>query len=273
MDELLPVVDSYMLDPVYSLIDSPYLAKGTVARDCVGIWVIISIGGAINYLLFATLSYLLIFDKSQEKDRRFLKHQKLKEIGVALSSIPFMGVITTPLFLGEVYGYSRLYHHVDERGIPYLVFSIVTFLLFTDCFIYWIHRALHHRWFYAIPHKPHHWWKIPTPYASHAFHPIDGFLQSLPYHVYAYLFPINKWAYLGLFLFVNFWTISIHDGDYRVPDLLSKYINGAAHHTVHHLEFNYNYGQFFTLWDRIGGSYRKPANEVTIKTEKQAKTD
>lgn len=34
------------------------------------------------------------------------------------------------------------------------------------------------------------------------------------------------------------------------------YLYSAAHHTDHHLLFNYNYGQFFTLWDRIGGSYK-----------------
>jgi lathosterol oxidase len=36
------------------------------------------------------------------------------------------------------------------------------------------------------------------------------------------------------------------------------WINSAAHHTVHHLEFNYNFGQYFTLWDRIGGTYKRP---------------
>ncbi|KAH3578683.1 hypothetical protein KXV22_006199 [Aspergillus fumigatus] len=39
-------------------------------------------------------------------------------------------------------------------------------------------------------------------------------------------------------------------------------INGAACHTMHHLYFNYNYGQFTTLWDRLGGSYRKPNEEL-----------
>ena len=56
----------------------------------------------------------------------------------------------------------------------------------------------------------------------------------------------------------EFWTISIHDGVYLVNNPI---VNGAAHHTIHHLEFNYNYGQYFTLWDRIGGSYRKPVKE------------
>ena len=65
-------------------------------------------------------------------------------------------------------------------------------------------------------------------------------------------------TYLGLFVFVNIWTVSIHDGDYRVPKVLQPLINGSAHHTDHHLLYNYNYGQFFTLWDRLGGSFRIP---------------
>lgn len=60
-------------------------------------------------------------------------------------------------------------------------------------------------------------------------------------------------------MFVNIWTISIHDADYRVMFKLRPFINGSAHHIDHHYYFNYNYGQFFTLWDRIGGSFRNPS--------------
>ena len=63
-------------------------------------------------------------------------------------------------------------------------------------------------------------------------------------------------VYLVLFVFVNVWTISIHDGDFRIPWPLIEVINGAAHHVDHHLYFYFNYGQYFTLWDRLGGSYR-----------------
>lgn len=66
-------------------------------------------------------------------------------------------------------------------------------------------------------------------------------------------------VYLSLFVFVNIWTISIHDGDDRIPGPLMPLLNGAAHHVDHHLSFNYNYGQYFTLWDRLGGSYRYPS--------------
>ena len=102
--------------------------------------------------------------------------------------------------------------------------------------------------------------QVPTPFASHAFHPIDGFLQSVPYHLYVFLFPMHKFTYLMLYIAVNIWTVSIHDGDYRVPDALQPIINGSAHHMDHHLFYNYNYGQYLTLWDRIGGSFKSPSS-------------
>lgn len=39
---------------------------------------------------------------------------------------------------------------------------------------------------------------------------------------------------------------------------------------MHHLYFNYNYGQYTTLWDRLLGSYRKPNMELFYKETKMA---
>lgn len=137
--------------------------------------------------------------------------------------------------------------------------EFVSFLFFTDMLIYFIHRGLHHRLVYKRFHKLHHRWIVPTPFASHAFQWLDGFLQSVPYHLYVFLFPLNKYAYLAFFMFVNFWTVSIHDGNYSVPKLFRPVVNGAAHHNDHHQYYNCNYGQFFTLWDRLMGSFRLPS--------------
>ena len=48
---------------------------------------------------------------------------------------------------------------------------------------------------------------VPTPFAAYAFHPLDGYVQSLPYHIFPYLFPLHRFLFIGLFVFVNFWTI------------------------------------------------------------------
>ena len=272
MDLVLSFVDENVFTPYVYPQSWP---EGNIFRQLLTLYVITSIGAWLLYFTSATLSYVFLFDKRYKLHPQFLPNQMRLEISCASWSIPIMAVFAVPIFLLEIRGYSKLYlnsetsNNVTARvqttyqgyihdGLFMLV-SVVSFLMFTDCLIYWIHRGLHHRLIYKYLHKGHHTWKVPTPYASHAFHPIDGFLQSVPYHIYPFLFPLNKLVYLVLFLFVNIWTVSIHDGDYQVPLLLEPFVNGSAHHTDHHLLYKYNYGQFFTLWDRIGGSFHYPS--------------
>jgi lathosterol oxidase len=227
--------------------------------------------GLVIYYACATFSYVFIFDKATFAHPKYLKNQVRQEIWQTNKSLPGMAVLTAPIFLAEVRGYSKMYDLSSSGpGTWYDFLQFPFFILFTDLFIYWIHRGLHHPLVYKQLHKPHHKWIMPTPYASHAFHPFDGFSQSVPYHVFPFLFPLQKFAYVFLFVFINVWTVLIHDGEYVAN---SPIINGAACHTMHHLYFNYNYGQFTTLWDRLGGSYRKPNDELFRKELKFCQTE
>ena len=260
MDLILEKLDTYFLTP-YVYPSDWY--EGDWKRQLLTLFLLMNVGGWLLYMISASFSFLFIFDRRLMQHPLILENQIRREIKVASSSIPFMAVPTVFIFLLEVKGYSKLYWYDSPNQTWYgflfeIGCSVVLFLLFTDFLIYWIHRGLHHKSVYKYLHKTHHLWKVPTPFASHAFHPVDGFLQSCPYHIYPFLFPLHKIVYPRLFLAVNFWTVSIHDGDYRVPDILKPIVNGSAHHTDHHLLYNYNYGQFFTLWDRIGGSFRMP---------------
>jgi lathosterol oxidase len=57
-------------------------------------------------------------------------------------------------------------------------------------------------------------------------------------------------------------TTQIHDGDMITGHFLESYINSPAHHTLHHLYFTCNYGQYFTWADYYNGSYRPPRPEL-----------
>lgn len=261
MDLVLGVADQYVLTPyVYPA----SWREDNILRQLLSLYVITCIGGYFLYFITTTFSYFFIFDKRLMQHPHFLKDQIKLEIQCTCSAVPFMAIPTILLFLLEVRGYSNLYDNASATKLGYfgILIQVVTFIMFTDGCIYWIHRFLHLKSIYKVLHKDHHKWKVPTPFASHAFHPLDGFLQSCPYHIYPFLFPLHKITYLLLFVFVNFWTVSIHDGDYRVPDMLKPYVNGSAHHMDHHLFYNFNYGQFFTLWDRIGNSFRTPSSFV-----------
>ncbi|KAF2273834.1 uncharacterized protein EI97DRAFT_423641 [Westerdykella ornata] len=240
-------------------------------RQLLSLFLITWIFGLVIYYVFASLSYFLVFDKATFNHPKYLKNQIRLEMIQTNKALPVMAMGTAPIFLLEVRGYTKLYDRLEDApNMWYNVLQFPLFLLFTDFCIYWIHRYLHHPLIYKHLHKPHHKWIMPTPYASHAFHPMDGYAQGLPYHIFPFLFPLQKCAYVFLFIFINIWTVLIHDGEYYADNPI---INGAACHTMHHLYFNFNYGQFTTLWDRLGGSYRKPNDELFRKEVKMSKQE
>jgi Delta7-sterol 5-desaturase len=192
--------------------------------------------GLLNYFIFATLSYFFIFDMQAARAHpKFLKNQISLEIKQALYAMPGMAIPTTALFVLEVRGYTKIYDMSSQGpGRWYDILQPAFFLLFTDFLIYWIHRGLHLPGVYKHLHKPHHKWIVPTPFAAYAFHPLDGFAQSVPYHLFPFIFPMHKFLFLGGFFFVNIWSILIHDGEYIANNPV---INGSACHTAHHLFF------------------------------------
>lgn len=245
-----------------------YFDRSNLFRISLNIFIVTAIFGWLLYFSVASLSYFTVFDKKIFNHPRYLKNQIYLEIHRATTAIPVMVLLTVPFFLLELQGFSRLYFDINEStgGWKAIWLQVPMFILFTDCGIYFIHRWLHWPSVYKKLHKPHHKWIVCTPFASHAFHPVDGWAQSLPYHIFPMVFRLHKVSYLFLFTFVNFWTVMIHDGQYLSNDPV---VNGTACHTVHHLYFNYNYGQFTTLWDRLGNSYRRPDDSLFVRESKK----
>ncbi|ESO04503.1 hypothetical protein HELRODRAFT_92484 [Helobdella robusta] len=258
MDVVLKLTDDYFFTPY---IYGEKWLEDYWLRQFISLNLIATCGGYLLYLIVGSFSYIFIFNKDLLRHPLTLKNQPWLEMCCTFKSLPVMGFLSAVVFLLEVRGHSKLYDSIEDSkfGAMAIVFSSIMFILFTDCLIYFIHKYLHHPLIYSTIHKPHHKWKVTTPFASHSFHPIDGFSQSLPYHIYVFLFPMHKFTYLILYILVNIWSVSIHDGDYRIPVLLQDVINGAAHHTDHHLFYNYNYGQYFTFWDRVCGTYKTPS--------------
>ncbi|KAI7412343.1 sterol delta 5,6-desaturase ERG3, partial [Hortaea werneckii] len=218
--------------------------RDNIYRQFISLYILTWLAGMAIYFVFATLSYIFVFDKETFNHPKYLKNQMSLEIKQTVESIPIMAIFTVPFFVAEVRGHSFMYDTTTDPGFTHPILSLFGswwnilqfpfFLVFTDFCIYWIHRALHHPILYKRLHKPHHKWIMPTPYASHAFHPLDGYSQSVPYHLFPFFFPLQKFSYIALFGFVQIWTVLIHDGEYVAN---SPIINGAACHTMHHLYF------------------------------------
>jgi Delta7-sterol 5-desaturase len=168
-------------------------------------------------------------------------------------------LLLLPIQLLIVSNWSRLYLDVDEFGWPYLAISSIGAVAFAETGIYWAHRLLHvpplYRWLHAV----HHRFREPNPTAAYAFNPADSFFQSLPYHVYVFIVPTHFWVYFSLYIFSSFWTVMIHDRVRYVPAGLASIVNHTGCHTVHHWCYRYNYGNYFTFWDKLCGTYCDPS--------------
>lgn len=271
------VVDPYILGVESTAINPDILRESgqqyppwdptqyTLMRQFLVLNTFIYVSGYIVYLLGASFTYLQFYLKQRKDAKVDIKHggnvaywkydadQLRNEWWVSTWSLFIMSCMTTPLELLSMYGYGFVYHSISDYGWAYFLISPILFLIFTDSIIYWIHRLLHHKYFYWL-HKLHHHYKETTPFSAFHFHPIDGYLQGLPYHLFPLVLPFHNILYALTLLMVGLWTINIHD---RVTFGWFG-VNGAAHHTIHHTKFNYNYGQYFTFWDQFYGTYLDP---------------
>lgn len=256
---------------------APYDPQYGVLRQLAVLTVFLYLGAVALYVLMACTTFTCYFreDASKAEQRGDVKEkdgsysrpnmawwrrdgaQIRAEIFTSLWSLFIMAGMTAPLELLMMNGYGQVYHSIDDYGMAYFILSPFLFIIFTDSLIYWIHRGLHWGPVYKL-HKLHHRFKETTPFSAFSFHPIDGWAQGLPYHLFVLFFPMHSILYTISVALVGLWTINIHD---RVTLNLWG-VNGAAHHTVHHTKFNYNYGQYFTFWDRVCGTYMDPSEHA-----------
>ena len=216
--------------------------------------------GLVLYALLAGTSYGLFFLWGRQRfvpDYQPERAVMIKSVKWSCYSVLDNAVFVLPVQLLIVFGNSRVYYDVEPYGWGYLFFSVLGALVVSETLIYWIHRALHTKWLYQEIHIHHHKFREPTPLSCIAFHPVDSFAQSFPYHLYALLIPINFWLYLAMIVFVTFWSVMIHDRIRWVP---GSVINHTGCHTAHHWYNKYNYGQYFTVWDRLCGTHREPVD-------------
>lgn len=255
----------------YSLTDDSFnswLLRDNPIRQFISLYILATVSGLALYFIPALISYWFFFDKAILNHPKFKPNQLRMEIFYASLTIPFVGILAAFNFLLEIWGYSKIYSNFDEYPSYYVPLSAITFFFFTDFGVHFSHRALHHPVVYKYIHKLHHRWVVSTPFASHASHPIDGILQTLPYHLFPFFFPVQKYVYLVFISLANIFVVLAHDGTFFFNN---DYIHSTASHAVHHMYFNYNFGQYTNIWDRLLGSYRH-ADDDLLKYEKGSLT-
>lgn len=240
----------------------PWLHAVIAPETVLGSFLVLAIGGVVFYFVTSGTSYFYYFKlrkaryfPNETPDPKQMRRERL----FAMYSLLGNAVITAPIHHLIVTGRSRIYLDVAEHGWGWLVVSVLLFLVITETLVYWAHRALHHPWLYKRVHLYHHQFRVTTPWTSVAFHPLDSFAQAAPHHLCVFLFPVHVGVYAAFVLGVTLWSVLIHE---RVTFVRNGLVNYTMHHTYHHKYNKQNYGQFFTIWDRLMGTHQDPAGLV-----------
>lgn len=217
-----------------------------------------------RYVLVAGIPYfwLYVFGKekySQDKIQTEYpeKSQIFKEIKYSLIT---MLIYSSGIWLFIYWlknGYTLNYSNISEYGLPYFFISVLLMIVIHDTYSYWIHRLIHHKLLFKYVHLLHHKFKNPSPWSAFAFHPFESLLTLGVIPIVMFLIP---WHNLALIIFITIiiaYDTFVHLG-FDIKKLkIFKWQNTPKDHDVHHRNSKYNFGLYFTIWDRLMGTYKK----------------
>ncbi len=151
------------------------------------------------------------------------------------------------------------------NGISLFLISVVLF----DAWFYWIHRLMHTKKLYRF-HSLHHQSIAPSVWSNYSDSSIDALGHQFYYLLVPVLLPIPP-EILILHRLVDHINGQIgHSGYEFFADRLSRYPSPmlcVTFHDQHHQYFNYNFANFFSIWDRVCGTIHPQYDEKVASYE------
>lgn len=209
--------------------------------------------GAYHYFFFVWFrkSFSKRFLNTSSKQRKQLKMEIWRS---AITSIIFAFSGTLLVILWQK-GYTLIYTDWSVYAFWYHPLSVLIVLTLHETYYYWLHRWMHRPKIYRKIHKWHHDSIETTSLTSFSFHPLESILQAVVIPIAILIVPMHLYLLLFLLLLMTLSATINHAGVEIYPKgfekhWLGKWIIGATHHDLHHKEFRFNYGLYFTFWDK-----------------------
>ena len=216
-----------------------------------------------RYLLASGIFYLVFYKWYRAKwthrklgKKEYTTKQFRREImWSSISAVCFSFTGTLLLLLWQK-GMTSIYIDVTDYPLWWLPASLLISLLIDETYYYWVHRWMHQPAIFRHIHKVHHQSTISSPWTSFAFHPIEGMLLSLPFVCTLIFIPMHvgviflQLAIMTVSSIINHLDIEIYSEAMR-KNKVGKLLIGASHHALHHKQFKYNFGLYFTFWDKL----------------------
>ncbi len=208
--------------------------------------------------LFYAVFYLWYTQKWKQRkinNRNYNKHQFRKEVKWSCITALIFAVSGTLTAILWQKGYTKLYTEISDYPLWWLPVSLGIALVLHETYYYWLHRWMHHPKVFKIVHKVHHDSNITSPWTAFSFHPLEGVIQALflpallmvlPMHLYVLVIQLTIMTISSV---INHLDFEIYPKNFY-KHFVGRWLIGATHHSLHHKQFKYNYGLYFTFWDK-----------------------
>ena len=214
-----------------------------------------------RYFLIAGLFYGIFYVWQKEKwqshkinKQSYKAGQFQKEMKRSILSGGIFSIFGTAVLWLWQNGYTKIYDSFNSNDWWWIPLSCVITLIIHETYYYWLHRWMHHPKVFRVVHQWHHDSKVASPWTAFSFHPIETVIQAIFFPLLVLILPLH--VYLLLFLLVimsissviNHLDIEIYP-IWFIKSRIGKAFIGSTHHSLHHKQFKYNFGLYFTWWD------------------------
>lgn len=170
-------------------------------------------------------------------------------------------LLTDPIVLGilVVSGWLRL----TPATLGTSLFTFATMFVWTDTWMYWNHRAMHHwKWAWRL-HAHHHRSRITQPTSAISF----SLGEKLVFYTLGWLLPLAALSHVvpvafpGIIAFYSFYFVTsplAHSNFELTSHPLHwpmKALGTATGHAMHHARVTGNYGFLTSIHDRLFGTH------------------
>lgn len=237
-----------------------------------------------RYFLIAGIFYSVFYKIWPQKftSRRLNKNQYLRsqfrtELKWSMVTASIFSIFGSIVLLCWDLGINKVYIDVDAYGIWYLPVSLLILMFLHETYYYWAHRCMHHPKIFRYVHKVHHDSHITSPFTAFSFHPLEALIQAIFLPVILLILPMHfgvllvQLALMTLTSVINHLNIEIYPKNFH-KHFFGRWLIGATHHALHHKQYRYNYGLYFTIWDKVkkteSPNYEKMFEEATNNKKK-----
>lgn len=147
-----------------------------------------------------------------------------------------------------------------------------------DTWFYWLHRWMHKEPVYSLVHELHHRSNAPNMLTTFSVHPLESLINGGWIAIFTSVVTVHSQSMALIAVTAPIMGLYVHSGYEFFPrwwnkSWATKWFITTTFHDQHHKYFNWNFGGYTTVWDRLCGTMRPKFEADFVKLRDRARAE